>query len=114
MRSTRAEFSKATREEAWARCFDKQADDGRCEGLCKELFAGRVPEYHHLIPAALGGDNSLTNCAVLCKKCHKHATKEETAPMVSRAKRIEEKRAGLRKPKYQWPKRKLNAFQRGA
>jgi 5-methylcytosine-specific restriction enzyme A len=106
VRSSRAEFPKAVREEAWVRC------GGRCEGICKEAFAGRVPEYHHLIPASLGGPNTLLNCRVLCPKCHKFATKSETQPLVSKAKRLEEKRAGIRRSKYQWRSRSFSQ-QRG-
>jgi 5-methylcytosine-specific restriction protein A len=99
MRSARSEFSKEVKEQAWERC------GGVCEGICKQPFAGRRPEYHHLIPAALGGDDTLKNCRVLCPPCHRFATKTESLPLVNKAKAVEEKRKGLRRSKYQWPNR---------
>lgn len=105
MRSARAEFSKATKEEGWLRCFDAKIDDGRCElKTCGMPFAGRRPEYHHVVPAAIGGDNSLGNLLVVCPPCHRFLTKMETRPMVDRTKSIYEKRAGLRRSKYRWGK----------
>lgn len=109
MKSSRAEFSKATKEAAWKRChfIEKQLDywphvafKPGCE-VCKQPLAGRQPEYdHHPIPAALDGPATLENCRVLCPPCHRQLTKSETTPMVSKAKRIEEKRAGLRRSKH--------------
>ena len=93
-RAQRAEFSKATKLEAWTRA------QGRCECGCGLKIVGR-PEYHHRIEAAVGGDASLGNCQVLDPKCHRRITSEETVPAVTRAKRIEEKRLGLR-PKGRW------------
>jgi len=103
MRSTRAEFSKAVREAAYARC------EGRCEH-CRMCFAGRVPHYdHYPIAAALGGPATLENCRCLCVKCHRHITATIDAPRIAKAKRIEEKRIGVRQRKYQWPSRRFGS-----
>src|SRR5689334_15021397 len=89
MRTTRAEFSKRTCEQAWERA------NGNCE-YCGTPFAGRRPDYHHHIPAALGGGNSLENCRCICGPCHRNVTAVEDLPRITKAKSIEEKRAGLR------------------
>lgn len=99
MRSVRAEFSKAVKEAAWARA------KGRCEH-CSCGFGGRRPEYQHVIPAALGGPATLDNCLCLCPPCHRYITKTEDLPRIVKAKALEEKRAGLRRSKAQWPKPK--------
>lgn len=102
MRSYRNEFPKAIREQAYAR------SEGKCEH-CRQSFDGRTPHYdHYPIAAALGGPATLENCRCLCVKCHRHITATVDAPRIAKAKRLEEKRAGLRKPKYQWPKRSLS------
>jgi len=92
MRTDRAEFSKETREAAWQRA------GGKCE-ICTQAFGGRRPEYDHRRAAALGGDNSLQNCRVLCPKCHKEITDAQRGG-IDKAKRIEEKRANTRQPKW--------------
>jgi hypothetical protein len=78
------------------------------EGVCKQLFGDRTPEYHHILAAALGGDNSLSNLLVICPPCHRAFTKVENKP-IFRAKRIEEKRKGWRVKRSQWPKRSMSA-----
>ena len=86
---TRAEFSKATKIDAfWAAC-------GNC-AICGLKIQGRA-EYHHIVPAAVGGSNELDNCSVVCKKCHRHTTSVETVPAVAKSTRILEKRLGVRK-----------------
>lgn len=100
MRTVRAEFSKKTCEQAWERA------NGNCE-YCNQPFDGRRPEYHHHIPAALGGGNVLSNARCICPPCHRWVTRVEDVPQITKAKAVEEKRAGLRRSKFQWPKRKF-------
>jgi 5-methylcytosine-specific restriction endonuclease McrA len=88
-RAQRAEFSKKTKLEAWTRA------GGRCECGCGLKIIG-TPEYHHVIEAAVGGSADVGNCQVLDPKCHRKITSEKTVPAVERAKRLEEKRLGLR------------------
>lgn len=105
MRSKRLEFSRETKEQAYERC------GGKCE-LCRTAFNGREPEYHHEIEAAMGGDNSLDNCQVLCPKCHGLITRTISVPRVAKVKRIEAKRKGWKKKSYTWrkwtPRRELD------
>src|SRR5215475_632558 len=96
----RAEFSKQTKHEAWLRAA------GRCEE-CKQEFGERRPEYDHIIAAAMGGDNTLGNCKCLCPKCHRTKTSLQDIPCIAKSNRVREKRTGIRRSKYQWPKRRL-------
>ena len=40
---------------------------------CANCGSEDMVEYHHIVPLALGGTNSLTNIVPLCYKCHKAA-----------------------------------------
>ncbi len=60
----RSEFSRKTKLAAWERA------GGGCEECGKKLFPGDRVEYDHIITCEQGGDNSLENCAVLCRDCH--------------------------------------------
>ena len=87
----RSEFTKKTKLEAWERC------GGFCECGCGQKIIGR-PEYHHDKENYIGGDNSLENCLVLTKKCHRIIT-DERRPEIDKTRRISEKNAGIRKRK---------------
>jgi 5-methylcytosine-specific restriction endonuclease McrA len=89
MRTDRQEFSRQTKEERWRHA------DGKCE-YCHQDFAGRRPDYHHHTPAALGGGNDFSNCRCICPPCHRRVTRDEDVPRISKAKRSEADRAGLR------------------
>lgn len=108
MRSARQEFPKSVKEQAWERCGGC-CEDVACQGA--QILDGA--HYDHIIPAALGGEGTLENCQVLCAWHHRRKTKAEDMPRISKAKRILEKRAGLRRRKYQWPKRSMQSNQRG-
>ena len=95
MASARSEFTKQTKLEAWQRA------DGHCEG-CGQAFGERRPEYDHQKSAAMGGDNSLENCKVLCPKCHRAKTLIEDMPTIWKSNAIREKRAGLRRSRFKW------------
>ena len=94
----RQEFSKSTKLQAWLRC------GGFCECGC--MLKITMAEYDHWpIPAALNGPNTLDNCRVLRRKCHRRITAEHDIPAISKSQRIYEKQAGLRKTKRPFPKR---------
>ena len=103
MASARSEFTKQTKREGWQRCHDSEGVP-RCE-RCGQPFQGRRPEYDHIKMCELGGDNSLENCEVLCPKCHREKTSMEDMPMIWKSNRIVEKRAGLRRSHFRWPRR---------
>ena len=85
---TRLEFTKAIKIAAWSRaggrCEHVDQDGDRCN---KKLSPGDT-EYDHVIPAALGGDNSLGNCAVLCRAHHSEKTTSTDVPRIAKAVRV--------------------------
>lgn len=85
---TRSEFSKKTKLERFEHA------QGHCE-TCGCKIVGSA-EYDHQIPDNLGGENSFENCRCLCKKCHGLKTQTEDRPRIDKARRVIEKRAGVR------------------
>jgi 5-methylcytosine-specific restriction endonuclease McrA len=88
----RQEFPDKTKMAAWDRC------GGVCECGCLKTIYNR-PEYHHILPASLGGLNDLRNCMVMRKACHDKITNGgglDGNKAVKKSIRIAEKRAGLR------------------
>jgi 5-methylcytosine-specific restriction enzyme A len=95
---SRQEFSKATMREALTR------SQGLCEGItpsgerCNANLWQKARHFDHIVPCAIGGDNSLANCATLCVACHKAKTIKIDVPMIAKAKRNYDKHRGIRKP----------------
>ena len=56
-------FTIKTKDEARLR------QDGKC-GLCGISLDDEWEEAHHIKPQALGIDDSVENCVVLCGNCH--------------------------------------------
>lgn len=93
----RLEFTARTKAQAFARA------DGCCErgrgGCGVKLGVGKAaPEYDHIRTAEEGGDNSLENCAVLCKACHAHKTHKVEAPGKAKGRRNLMKHQGQKPP----------------
>lgn len=94
-----ADFTKATKRDAFVRA------DGRCEGKlpngerCNVRLRSGEAEYDHIIAEWLTRDNSLENCQVLCKPCHKHKTKKKDVPMIAKVKRQRDREQGIEKRK---------------
>ena len=86
---TRLEFTKRVKLQAWDRC------KGDCE-VCGQRILG-TPEYDHFRPVYLSDDASLDNCVVMCSKCHRLKTTDIDRPKIDKARRVLEKRAGVRK-----------------
>ncbi len=79
----RSEFSRATKRGALARA------GGQCERYdagerCK---ATTKLHYDHVIPDALGGSNTVDNCACLCEDHHREKTSRSDVPRISKMKR---------------------------
>jgi 5-methylcytosine-specific restriction protein A len=89
----RMEFSPKTKIAAFERA------KGRCEKCKKKIVPTNGPaQYDHIVPAAIGGDNSLANCQVLCKRpCHDLKTHKTDVPEIGRTKRIIKKNAGVKR-----------------
>lgn len=65
MARKRKNFTPLTRREAFKR------SGGICENnLCQTPITWETMQVDHILPDAMGGDNSLSNAACLCKHCH--------------------------------------------
>lgn len=100
---SRKEFNKKTKQEALRRSGMICEAFGKMYGLpagkrCANSLGDGV-NYDHIVMDALSKDNSLDNCAAVCVKCHRWKTAKHDVPANSKAKRIDEKRTGLRSPK---------------
>jgi len=69
-------FSEATKDEAFRRsrgqceCTRKEHDHmGRCSKTFTRYGGGW--EAHHKTAQSSGGGNELSNCEILCERCHK-------------------------------------------
>ena len=93
----RLEFSKQVRRDALTR------SNGFCEGIlsdgtrCSANLWQKARHFDHVIPAAIGGDNSLQNCQCLCEPCHRVKTTKIDVPIIAKSKRISDKHNGIRK-----------------
>lgn len=84
----RAEFSRKTKAEAFARA------NGKCENCGVKIRPGIGPEYDHIIPDAVDGGNDLSNCKVLCFNCHGAKSNTKDKPEIARTKRVRDKHIG--------------------
>lgn len=80
-----------------AKVRDKAADraGGKCQ-LCKLPFAGKKMHFDHILPLALNGDSTLSNCQVLCEPCHKEKTAKEDVPRIRKADRSRRAARGIK------------------
>ena len=85
--SGRLEFSPKTKTEAF------RLANGRCRHCLVKLSVGNV-RYDHHVAAKLGGDNSLSNCQVLCRNCHDQKTAKVDVPAIAKTKRVHRKNIG--------------------
>ena len=73
-----------------------QRSKGYCENCKCRLVSA---EYDHRVPLMMGGESTLENCQVYCKTCHAAKTHKEDVPRIAKAKRIEAKHIGAKRPK---------------
>jgi len=92
----RLEFSSLVKRDAFMR------SNGRCECGCGRKILG-TPEYHHAVPAAIGGEATLENCVVMDPKCHRVRTARLDVPQIAKTKRIYAKRTGSGRTKRTFP-----------
>jgi hypothetical protein len=100
----RAEFDKPTKRAALKR------SGGQCEagtvapaewyGLdagtrCYALLSYGV-EFDHIDLDANSRDNSLGNCAAVCKRCHSFKTRNRDIPLAAKTVRQRDKHAGIK------------------
>ncbi len=64
-RKKRPEFPSDVKKKAMERSRN------RCERCGIDFDEGFTGEFHHIIPVVFGGDNSIDNCSLLCRNCHR-------------------------------------------
>jgi len=100
---SRTEFSKPTKrlalERSQMRCEAVGAVYGLEAGLrCSVSLAAGV-DFDHVTADALGGNNSLENCAAVCIKCHRWKTSKNDVPKAAKVKRVSDKANGIKSTK---------------
>lgn len=103
----RTEFSVATRRAALKRA------KGMCEcgcGMPLDLHKGF--DFDHAIPCELDGDNSLENCRVVNRTCHRQKTATEDMPRIKKVRREDKRRDRLEARKAVIPGSKRSKWKR--
>lgn len=98
--TVRKEFSRRTKLQAVDRCRE---NGGLCEcgcGLPIDWVKGC--EFNHEIPAEHDGPNTLENCQVVRKDCHKKITRAQ-AKQFAKDRKIRARATGARTPKRRLP-----------
>ncbi len=98
----RAEFSKKTKQQALERSGMRCEALGRWYGLddgqrCGAPLAYGI-DFDHIVADHLTHDNSLENCAAVCKVCHSRKTTKVDTPTAAKVKRVADKAKGIKKP----------------
>ena len=79
-----------------AKAFERAG--GHCEKCTAYLTVGKF-HYDHVLPDALGGEPTLSNCEVLCTNCHGAKTAKEDVPRIAKTRRTRAKHIGATKKK---------------
>lgn len=81
-----------------------KAHSGICHICNGAIHTGKKWEVEHIIPLALGGEDSLDNMAPAHSACHTKKTANEDVPAIARAKRREARNIGAEaKPRQPLP-----------
>lgn len=103
----RTEFTVATRRAALKRA------QGMCEcgcGMPLDLHKGF--DFDHITPCELDGDNSLENCRVVNRTCHRAKTASEDMPRIKKVRREDKRRNGLEAKKAVIPGSRASKWKR--
>lgn len=108
----RREFGKPVKRDALKRSGGFCEGSGPWYGLepgqrCNAPLSHGV-EFDHIDLDANSKDNSLTNAAAICIRCHKYKTAHRDIPLAAKTLRQQDKHLGITRPKYRWPKRKMD------
>jgi 5-methylcytosine-specific restriction protein A len=92
-----------------------EAANGICHICSTPIQPGQRWEVSHPTPLAAGGEDTPENRQPAHYACHRTVTNEKDAPLIAKIRRIRAKHIGATRPRYRWPKRKLqsrNSFER--
>lgn len=106
--TSRREFTKSTKRAALVRsgllCEAVGAMYGLKRGQRCSTNLGYGVEFDHIILDANSKDNSLENCAAVCRQCHKHKSTRHDTPLAAKTLRQQDNASGIRKrPSFQKP-----------
>lgn len=97
----RREFSRATKraalERSGYRCEASGTRYGFEEGQRCNCHLSLGVQFDHVLPCALGGDNSLENAAAICVQCHKYATRNDIR-QIRKSDRQRDRHTGVIRP----------------
>lgn len=107
----RREFTKPTKRQALKRSGGLCEAIGQWYGLekgqrCNLPLAYGI-HFDHIDLDANSKDNSLSNCAAVCLKCHGKKTRNHDIPLAAKTLREQDKHHGIKGPKAKWPKQKF-------
>ena len=99
----RAEFSRKTKRAAFQRAGGRCEARGTWYGLepghrCNGSLRFGV-EFDHVDLDANSHDNSLENCAAVCRSCHRYKTSHRDVPVAAKTLRQRDKNIGIKKPR---------------
>lgn len=101
----RTEFTAKTKEKAYTRSFGlceaARLQNGTIPGeflVCGSFLGEGNIFFEHIIQCEIGGDNSLDNCACLCKTHWRWKTAKRDLPVIAKTKRQARGARGIRKP----------------
>jgi 5-methylcytosine-specific restriction endonuclease McrA len=105
---SRAEFTTATKREALRR------SGGHCEAIVEGVRCnaplGYGVDFDHVDADYFSKDNSLENCAAICRTCHKAKTRQDVKK-IAKSKRIQDRELGIkRKSSRPMPGSKASGF----
>ena len=105
----RREFTKQTKRDALLRSGGKCEATGPWYGLaegqrcCIPLSYG--VQFDHIDLDANSKDNSISNCAACCPRCHAYKTRTHDTPKAAKTLRQQDKHLGITRPKKKIPSR---------
>ncbi|RAS13506.1 HNH endonuclease signature motif containing protein [Ensifer adhaerens] len=97
---SRNEFTKQTKRDALKRSGMKCEAVGKMYGFeagegCDAPLSFGV-EFDHIVLDANSKDNSLSNCAAVCVRCHRWKTAKHDIPMAAKTVRMQDKHLGIK------------------
>lgn len=97
---SRKEFSKLTKraalERSQMRCEALGSVYGLEAGIRCSISLSKGVQFDHIVADAIGGDNSLENCAAVCPRCHQVKTRNNDTPKAAKVKRVSDKALGIK------------------
>lgn len=113
---SRREFTKPVKRDTLKRSGHLCEASGAMYGLavgqrCNAPLSYGV-EFDHIVLDANSKDNSLENCAAVCKQCHKHKTARHDIPMAAKTLRQQDADRGIKRSASTFPCGRRSKFKK--